>query len=132
MRLFTILVIIGLVWLALVMPAHAQELPGTAAEGIDVLAALLATLAGLLATTVIDAIKNLSFFTDGERQKIADAYANLISVMVSVLTGYAVGYLAHLAGLLDSSGIWQLVLFSWPAAKGWFETGQLRRAIAKK
>lgn len=132
MRNFTFLVLIGLVWLALAMPAHAQELPGTAAEGVDVLAALLATLAGLLATTVTDAIKNLSFFTDDERKKIADAYANLISVTVSVLAGYGVGYLANLAGLLDQSGIWQLVLFSWPAARGWFETGQLRRAIAKK
>lgn len=139
MRKIFVLLIALVIVLMVAGPVFAQDippfptnLPGTAAEGVDVVAVFLAALTGLLATTVTDAFKNLPVFNRGEKQKIADAYASLVSIVASVLAGYGVGYLAVLAGILDESGLWQLLLYTWPAAKGWFETSSIRRNIVKK
>lgn len=107
-------------------------LPDTAAGGVDTLALFLAGLAGLLASAITDAIKRLPFLRDEEKTAISGPTADLVAVLVSVGSAYIVAYLSQLAGFLDESGLWQVILFSWPAAKGWFEVSSLRRSVASK
>lgn len=125
-----VLIITGLLFI-IAAPAHAQELPPTATEGVQMVAAILAGLAGLLSTVVIDWIKSWPYLKDGDKSKLSGPAANLVSAVVSVGSGYLVGWLGQYAGALDQSGIWQVILFTWPAAKGWFEVQQTRRGLSK-
>jgi hypothetical protein len=103
------------------MAQDADTPPATAAEGLQWLAAGLAALAGLLAYAVTDAIKRIPWLNDEEKSKISGPMANLVAAVVSIASGYLVGSFGQVAGFLDESGLWQVVVFAWPAAKAWFE-----------
>lgn len=107
-----------------------ETLPPSAEEGLKGIALIVATLAGLLGTALTDAIKKIPFLNDEEKSKISGPAANLLAAVVSIITGYLMGYLGTAAGFLDSSGVWQVILFSWPAAKAWFEVEQHRKSYA--
>ena len=132
------LVIVFAVLLGLLVPVYAQEpglpdwllgvsLPDSAGGGVQQIAVWLAVVAGLAANAIVDAIKGLPILKDGERSKIAGPAGNLVAAIISVLSGYVVGWLGVAAGLLDSTGLWQVLLFVWPMAKGWFESQKLAR-----
>lgn len=104
-----------------------ETLPPSAEEGLKGIAVLVAGLAGLLSTALTDAIKKLPFLNTEDQSKISGPAANLLAAVVSIVTGYLMGYLGTAAGFLDSSGVWQVILFSWPAAKAWFEVEQHRK-----
>lgn len=108
-------------------PGFPDQLPDTASKGVDLIAAFLATLSGLLAVAVTDAIKRLPFLTDDDKSKITGPLANLLAAVVAVASGYIIGALGTVAGFLDASGVWQVILFSWPTAKAWFEIEQRRK-----
>lgn len=104
-----------------------EELPPSAEEGLKGIALVLATLSGLIITALTDAIKKLPFLNEEDQSKISGPAANLLAAVVSIIVGYLMGYLGTAAGFLDSSGVWQVILFSWPAAKAWFEVEQHRK-----
>jgi len=104
------------------------QLPDSAGAGVQQIAIWLAALAGLAATAIVDTIKGLPWLTDGERSKIAGPAGNLVAAIIAVLSGYVMGYLGVAAGLMDKSGLWQVLLFTWPLAKSWFEAQKLTRA----
>ena len=122
--------------LALVVPAYAQDadpgtsLPPTAAEGVNVLALWLAALSGLAANALVNALKKMTWIPEKDRSSISGPLADLTAVLISVLSGWLVGLLGQWAGQLDQSGVWQVIGFSWPWAKTWFEGSEARRAIA--
>jgi hypothetical protein len=118
--------------LILAAPAMAQNgdaPPATAAEGVQWLAVGLAAAAGLLASALTDALKRIPWLTDGDKSKISGPLADLVAALVSVGSAYLLGYLGQVAGFLDQSGLWQVVIFAWPAAKGWFEITTRRKEV---
>lgn len=106
-----------------------ETLPETAAEGLEGIAVLLAGLAGLAATAITDALKKLPYLSGVDKTKLEGPIVNLLAAVVSIVTGYLMGYLGVAAGFLDTSGVWQVILFSWPAAKAWFEVEQHRKTV---
>ena len=104
-----------------------ETLPPTAEKGLEGIAILLASLAGLLGTALTDAIKRIPFLSAGDKSKLGGPAANLLAAIMAIASGYLMGWLGMAAGVLDTSGAWQLILFSWPAAKTWFEAEQWRR-----
>lgn len=123
-----------LVWLVLLAvlaaPAAmaAQEVPPTAGEAVELIEAGLVALAGLLGWAITDAIRKWAWLPEQDRSKIGGAAANLVAAVVSVASGFIVGWLGQWTGLLDTSGIWSVVVFAWPASKGWFEVTSWRKA----
>lgn len=114
-------------FLALAAPALAQN--DSAAEGLQWLAAALAALSGLLAYAVTDAVRRAAWLKDEDKSKISGPMANLVAAVVSIGSGYLIGYLGQWVGFLDQSGLWQVIIFSWPAAKAWFEVTTRREII---
>ena len=104
--------------------------PATAGEGLNSLAVFLAALAGLASTAIVDALKNIPWLKTGEKSRIAGPLGDLVAAVVSIATGYAILALTPVAGFLDQSGFWQVIIFAWPFAKSWFEAKQLRKSIA--
>ncbi|RJQ32793.1 MAG: hypothetical protein C4589_00225 [Peptococcaceae bacterium] len=134
-RSVPLIILILILILALIPQAvFAQDtgpaLPDTAAGGLSLLAVMVAALAGLLASAVTDAAKNLSFLKDDEKTKLAGPLAELVVAVVSIGSGYLITYLTPVAAFLDQSSLWQVLIFSWPMARAWYETAA-RRRIAK-
>lgn len=125
-----------LLWLALLAllaapVMAAQEVPPTAGEAVGLIEAGLVALAGLLGWAITDAIRKWTWLPEEDRSRIGGAAANLVAAIVSAASGFIVGWLGQWAGLLDTSGIWAVVIFVWPAAKGWFELTNGRKMIAQ-
>lgn len=118
--------------LLMAAPAFAQDAsaPGTAGEGLNALAVFLAALSGLAATSIVDALKNIPWLNAQNKSRLAGPLADLTAAAVSIATGYVVLLLTPVAGFLDTSGFWQVIIFAWPFAKSWFEAKQLRKALA--
>lgn len=108
---------------------NADNPPATAAEALDWLALGLAAAAGLLGSRLTDAIKRIPWLTDGDKSKISGPLAELVAALLSVGSGFLLAYLGQVAGFLDQSGLWQVIIFAWPAAKGWFEVEERRRNL---
>lgn len=111
-------------------PTPSPGLPSTAVEGLNMLAVALAALAGLAGNRLTEAIKRLPFLTDEEKSKLSGLTADLVAFVLSTGVAYLITYLTPAAQMLDQSGLWQVLVWSWPAAKVWFETQQRRKAIA--
>lgn len=108
--------------------AYAQEsLPNTANEGLNVLAVALAALSGLIGMRLTAAAKNLPYLRTEEKSKLSGLMADLVAFLLSTGIAYLITWLTPLAGTLDSSGLWQVLLWSWPAAKAWYEAEQYRK-----
>lgn len=127
-----ILLVLNLLGVFTLSYAYAQDptidtLPATAEEGLSLLAVGLAALAGLVGMRLTAAVKNLPFLKDDEKSKLSGLMADLIAFLLSTGIAYLIAWLTPLASTLDRSGLWQVLLWSWPAAKAWYEAEQYRK-----
>ncbi len=108
--------------LMLAVPVFAQDLPDTAAEGLEWLAVAIVALSGLIATKLTEALARMPFLSDADKDKIRRPLLNLVAGVISIGSAYLMMYGGDLAGFLDSSGLWNVVVWAWPAAVAWFTT----------
>jgi hypothetical protein len=109
-------------------PGLPDNPPATAGEGLSALAIAIATLAGLAGARLTTLIKNLPFLQEGEKSKLSGLVADLVAFVLSTGIAYLVTYLTPVAATLDNSGLWQVLVWSWPAAKAWYEVERHRKA----
>lgn len=123
MKTLTILTTLFILCFITASIAFAQDTqpPATAAEGLNLLAMALASLIGLAGNRLVDWIKSWPYLTDGEKSKLGGLAADLVTAVLTIGLGYGVTFLAPVAAFLDQSGLWQVIIFSWPFAKGWYE-----------
>lgn len=105
------------------------ELPPTAGEGVQWLATVGVMLfAGLLGSTLTDALKRIPWLKEDDRSKLSGPLAGLVAGVLSVGFGFVSPHLVGLAQYLDRTGLWGIVLAAWPVAWGVYEL-QVRRKI---
>jgi hypothetical protein len=97
-----------------------QQPPETAKEGVDWLRVALVALAGLVGTRLTEAISKLPF-PGNDKIAIRQPLLDLTAAVLSILTGYLLASATSLAGFLDDSGWWQVVIWAWPSAVAWFK-----------
>ena len=105
------------------------ELPKTAHEALALFPLGLAMLAGIIANRLTDYLKTIPQIGDENAEKIGGATADFLAAIMSVVSGYVVGHLAVAADFLDTSGIWQVIVWAYPFALAWFEIRK-RREVA--
>lgn len=77
---------------------------------VDGLTALIATVAGLASSIIINVIKGIPGLSEGDKSKLSGATLEVMSVIVGVVTGYVVGLLAQGLGLVDDNSLQLMVI----------------------
>lgn len=92
-----------------VLPAFAQNSQTQDALSLEIMA-LLASLAGLLSSAVVDASKRLPFLSEGEQSKLAGPMAQLVSVIIGIASGYLIAFVGQQIGLIEDDNLKALVI----------------------
>lgn len=132
MVLLVVVVIVGATSAMVLAQEEPPQLPPTAGEAVAELAAALAVLAGLLANRLTEALGRLPFLSDEDKNKLRQPLLDIFAAVFSVASGYILASAAMAAGFLDESGWWQVILWSWPTAYGWFRGKRLLKGFQAK
>lgn len=108
-------------------PVLPEQLPEDPAVVLEWLVTTLAVLTGLVATRVVDAIKQLTWIPEESRNRLAGAAADFVSVILSEIVALVLAGAAYLLGFLDESGLWTVLVWAYPSAKLWFEGQKFTR-----
>lgn len=107
------------------------ELANTATETLSQLSLWLASLAGVLGSRITERVKALPVFSPEQKTELSRILTEFSAFIIAAFSGAIVGGLANLAGLIDQSGVWAVVLLAYPVALGYFQVDQ-RRKVAKQ
>jgi len=103
------------------LPVMAQELPDTAGEAVGWLQVAIVALAGLVATRLTEALGNIPFLKNADKDKLRQPLLDLVAAVIAVGAAYIIGYATPLAAYLDDAGLWKVVVWAWPSALAWFK-----------
>lgn len=91
--------------------AYAQEAnPTNQQDLINGVTALIASVAGFVSSIVINLIKGIPGLSEGDKSKLSGATLEVISVIVGVVTGYAIALLTQSLGLIGDSSLQLMVI----------------------
>jgi hypothetical protein len=98
--------------LILVVPVLAQDgsTQPTPDDLSNAIMTFMAGVAALLGAALVDAIKRLPFLTEGDKSKLTGPVAQLVSVVVSIISGYLVALVGQGFGLIDDAGLKALLV----------------------
>lgn len=91
-----------------------EQLPETAAGASVLAATFLAAFGGIAASVVTDAVKALPWLKDGEKSKLSGWLAGIVTGFFSLAAGIGADRLAEYATGLDTSGLWQVIVWFGP------------------
>lgn len=99
------------------------QLPPTARDALGWLSTLLlSTLPGLLANRITERVKTVfNFLKEKDQQLLAKTLTDLTAAIISIGCGWLLAHLASVAGWLDVSGVWRVIVFAWPWAWTFFQ-----------
>lgn len=79
-------------------PDHSQDL-------VNGVIAVVAAVAALVSSALINLVKQLPYLGDDDKDKLATAVTQIVAVVVSVVTGYVTALVAQGLGLIDDTGL---------------------------
>lgn len=91
-------------------PVVDQPTPTDSQDLVTKITALIATAAGLLSSVIINIIKGIPGLSEGNKSKLSGATLEVMSVIVGVVTGYAVGLVAQGLGLIGDNSLRLMVI----------------------
>lgn len=109
-------------------PDFPDELPQTAEELQGYIRNWILFVAGLLATHIMNGVKQIKWL--GKQQWFLKLVTELVSGITASVVAFIMGNVIMALGFLDQSGLWQVILFAWPAAVGIYHTKKLSKAGA--
>lgn len=83
-------------------------------------------VAGLIATHVMAGVKKLPWF--GKQDWFLKLVTELVSGVSASVVAFLLGNAAIALGFLDESGLWQVVIYAWPAAVGIYHGKKFSKA----
>ncbi|MBN1991343.1 MAG: hypothetical protein JW953_01470 [Anaerolineae bacterium] len=95
-----------------------EELPGTAQEGLEILAGFITFVSSLLAMYATRFIRKLPIVNDGEKSKITGLAADAVAAITALAIGLVLAYGAYAADFLDGNGFWQVLVYVFPLLWG--------------
>ena len=110
-------------------PELPTELPDTAEGVIPYLREWLLFVSALIATHVMNAFKKIPGL--GQQEWLGKLVTELVSGVTASVVAFVLGLGAVGLGFLDESGLWQVILFAWPAAVGIYHGKKFSKANSK-
>lgn len=107
-------------------PVPPDQLPDKATDLLPDIEKWLLFVAGLLATHVMSWVKEIPWF--GKQKRLVKLVTELLSGLTASVLAFLLGTAAVALGFLDESGLWQVIVFAWPAAVGIYHGKKFSRA----
>lgn len=110
-------------------PPFPSELPDTAVGFLPYVKELVLFIAGSISVYIIAGVKeNVPWL--GKQEWFLKLFTELVSGITAAVVGFVVGNVAVALGFLDQSGLWQVIVFSYPAAVGLYHTKKFSSKVA--
>ena len=92
--------------LILTVPVFAQDdkPPLNSQDLVSAVVTVIAAVAALVSSALVNLIKTIPYLGDDDKDKVATAVTQIVSVAVSVATGYVTALVAQWLGLVDDLG----------------------------